>query len=100
MRNPLAASRVASNRVIPNVDEFKAAGVFAGAAFPGGSDRPQIPITGSAFLSDGSPTASSAETSTDTVRFPWPLNQKKSESPYPLSDPTQSPATGTGAGSA
>ncbi len=57
-----------------------------------------IPITGAAFDSEPSPVASSAVTATDKVRFAWAFSKKYPTSPYPLSEPTQSPAGGTSAG--
>src|SRR5271154_4454334 len=83
---------------MPNVSELNGTVVREGGGVPCGSPSVQMPTTGAAFDSLAKPVSSSAVTATDRVRLACAVMRKYPASPYPLSEPTQSPGEGIGAG--
>src|SRR5579864_7038721 len=88
----------ASSRVIAKLKLLNGEEVKAGGGVPRGSPKVQMPITGWAFPSLASALSSRAVTAIERVRLACAGSKKYALSPYPLSEPTQSPAGGTGAG--
>src|SRR5271167_1458874 len=90
----------ASRRVSPTIPVLNDDGVKAPGGDVCGAETGHMPSTGCTLPSLGLPLSSSEVTAIDSVRLALAGSENHGRSPKPLTEPSQSPPVGIGAGAA